>query len=76
MQVSCVATVGGEQETEGVRTNSSERGKEVRVMSNRGEETKREEAWKRRKKKKNKNIFRPTHWASGWERNNCNHVEE
>lgn len=60
---------GGEQETEGVRTNSSERGKEVRVMSNRGEETKREEAW-------NKNIFRPTHWASGWERNNCNHVEE
>lgn len=56
-----------EQETEGVRTNSSERGKEVRVMSNRGEETKREDAWKRRKKKKNKNIFRPTHWASGWE---------
>lgn len=49
----------GEQETEGVRTNSSECGKEVRVMSNRGEETKREEAWKRRKKKRTKTFLDP-----------------
>lgn len=58
----------------GVRTNSGERGKEKQVMSNRrvGEERKRGEAWQR---KKNKNIYRPTQCALGWERKNCIHLQ-
>lgn len=47
-------------------------GKEVRVMSNRGGGDRRggngEEEGMVTERKKNKNIYRPTHWASGWEK--------